>query len=233
VKGKSGDDDLRLRPGRIRSRRARARPKTFFAEVLTAARKAGYVGKRLPSRKRPNLRRSTFGRGRGVGLRTGLLFNRSRRVVVKARVVRHSGRRFRSTALAAHVRYLRREGVTRDGEKANLFDAHGNSTDEKGFVERCREDRHHFRFIVSPEEATNMLDLRAFTRDLVADMERDLKTRLDWVAAEHPHVHLLVRGKADDGQNLVISRDYISHGMRARAEELVTLEPQMTMAPES
>ncbi len=229
MKGKSGDDDLRLRPGRIRSRGARARPKSFFAEVLTAARKAGYVGKRLPSRRRGSLRRSTFGRGRGVGLRSGLLFNRSRRVVVKARVVRHSGRRFRSAALAAHVRYLRREGVTRDGEKANLFDAHGDSADEKGFVERCRDDRHHFRFIVSPEEATRMLDLKAFTRDLVADMERDLKTRLDWVAAEHwntdnPHVHLLVRGKADDGQNLVISRDYISYGMRARAEELVTLE---------
>jgi type IV secretory pathway VirD2 relaxase len=209
VKGKSIDDDLRLRPGRIRSRGARARPKTLFAEVLTAAR--------------------TFGRGRGVGLRSGLLFNRSRRVVVKARVVRHSGRRFRSAALAVHVRYLRREGVTRDGEKANLFDAHGDSTDEKGFVERCRDDRHHFRFIVSPEEATKMLDLKAFTRDLVADMERDLKTRLDWVAAEHwntdnPHLHLLVRGKADDGQNLVISRDYFSHAMRARAEELVTIE---------
>lgn len=229
MKGKSSDDDLRLRPGRIRSRGARGRPKTFFAEVLTAARKAGYVGKRLPSGRRVSLRRSTFGRGRGVGLRGGLLFNRSRRVVVKARVVRHSGRRFRSAALAAHVRYLRREGVTRDGEKANLFDAHGDSTDEKSFVERCREDRHHFRFIVSPEEATRMLDLKAFTRDLVADMERDLKTKLDWAAAEHwntdnPHVHLLVRGKADDGQNLIISRDYISHGMRARAEELVTLE---------
>ena len=74
-----------------------------------------------------------------------------------------------------------------------------------------------------------MLDLKAFTRDLVADMERDLKTKLDWVAAVHwntdnPHVHLLVRGKVDDGTNLIISRDYISHGMRARAEELVTLE---------
>jgi type IV secretory pathway VirD2 relaxase len=140
--------------------------------------------------------------------------------VVKARVVCHSGRRFRSAALAAHVRYLRREGVTRNGEKANLLDAHGDSTDERTFVERCRDDRHHFRFIVSPEDATKMLDLKAFTRDLVADMERDLKTKLDWVAAEHwntdnPHIHLLVRGKADDGQNLIISRDYISYGMRA------------------
>lgn len=73
MKGKSDDDELRLRPGRIRSGGARARPKTLFAEVLTAARKAGYVGKRLPTYRRGSLRRSTFGRGRGVGLRSGLL----------------------------------------------------------------------------------------------------------------------------------------------------------------
>ena len=32
------------------------------------------------------------------------------------------------------------------------------------------------------------------------------------------NVESIVRGKADDGRDLVISRDYISHGMRARAE---------------
>ena len=66
-----------------------------------------------------------------------------------------------------------------------MFDSHSDAADEKGFVERGQDDRHHFRLIVSPEEATKMVDLKAFTRDLVADTERDLKTRLDWVAAEH------------------------------------------------
>jgi hypothetical protein len=60
-------------------------------------------------------------------------------------------------------------------------------------------------------------------------MERDLGSRLDWVAVDHwntdnPHVHLLVRGIAEDGSDLVISRDYISHGLRSRAEELVSAE---------
>src|SRR5271157_4532248 len=95
--------------------------------------------------------------------------------------------------------------------------------------ERCEEDRHHFRFIVSPEDAAEMDDLRAFTRELMADAERDLHTRLDWVAVDHwntdnPHIHVLVRGRADDGQDLVISRDYISNGFRGRAGERVTLE---------
>ena len=74
-----------------------------------------------------------------------------------------------------------------------------------------------------------MADLRAFTRELMADAERDLGTKLDWVAVDHwntdnPHVHVLIRGRADDGQDLVISREYISRGFRDRAAERVTLE---------
>ena len=74
-----------------------------------------------------------------------------------------------------------------------------------------------------------MADLRAFTRELMKDAERDLGTGLEWVAVDHwntdnPHVHVLVRGRADDGQDFVISRDYISEGFRARAAERVTLE---------
>ena len=228
MRGKGQDNDLRVRPGRIRSRGAGARPKTFFAEVLKAARKAGFVGPRSRSGGRVS-KHSTFGRGRGAALRSSGLFASTRRVVVKARIARHRGRAFRPAPLAAHIAYLKREGVTKDGENARLFDAEGDVADERAFAERCRGDRHHFRFIVSPEEGVEMTDLKAFTRDLLADMERDLTTRLDWVAVEHwntdnPHVHLLVRGKADDGQDLVISRDYITRGMRARAEDLVTTE---------
>jgi type IV secretory pathway VirD2 relaxase len=74
-----------------------------------------------------------------------------------------------------------------------------------------------------------MVDLRAFTRELMGDMERDLGTRLDWVAVDHwntdnPHIHVLIRGRADDGKDLVISRDYIAQGFRDRAAERVTFE---------
>ncbi|HBS33806.1 MAG TPA: type VI secretion protein, partial [Parvularcula sp.] len=41
---------------------------------------------------------------------------------------------------------------------------------------------------------------------------------------DHPHVHIVLRGRADDGENLVIARNYITHGFRGRAEELATLE---------
>ena len=148
---------------------------------------------------------------------------------MKARVVRHKGRAFRSAPLTAHLSYLKRDGLTQDGERAEMFDAGSDRADGAAFAERCKEDRHHFRFIVSPEDAGDMTDLKAFTRDLATQMETDLGTRLDWVAVDHwntdnPHVHLLVRGVDAEGTDLVISRDYISQGLRSRAEELVAIE---------
>ena len=148
---------------------------------------------------------------------------------MKARVVRHHGARFRSAPLSRHITYLKREGVTRDGAEARMFDAASDTVDERAFAERCKDDRHHFRFIISPEDAAELGDLRAFTRELMTDVARDLGTKLDWIAVDHwntdnPHIHVLIRGRAEDGQDLVISRDYISRGFRDRAAERVTLE---------
>ena len=150
-------------------------------------------------------------------------------MVVMTRIVRHRGARFAAAPLARHILYLKREGVTRDGQDARMFDAAGDAADPKAFAERCEGDRHHFRFTVSPEDAAEMADLRGFTRELMADAEGDLGTKLDWIAVDHwntdnPHIHVLVRGRADDGRDLVISRDYISHGFRQRAAERVSLE---------
>ena len=148
---------------------------------------------------------------------------------MKARVVRHHGARFRSAPLSKHITYLKREGVTRDGAEARMFDATSDTVDECAFAERCKDDRHHFRFIISPEDAAELGDLRTFTRELMTDVARDLGTKLDWIAVDHwntdnPHIHVLIRGRAEDGQDLVISRDYISRGFRDRAAERVTLE---------
>ncbi len=223
-----GDNDFRIRPGRIRSTRT-PRPKSFVNQVLRAAKRAGHIsGGTTASRKASGYGRSTFGRGRISFSRTRL-FSPARRVVVKARIARHRGRAFRSAPLAAHLSYLKRDGVSRDGEKGVMFDAGSDRADDGAFAERGKDDRHHFRFIISPEDAGDMTDLRAFTRDLARQMETDLGTKLDWVAVDHwntdnPHVHLLVRGVDDTGADLVISRDYISRGLRSRAEDLVSIE---------
>jgi type IV secretory pathway VirD2 relaxase len=222
------DDDLNVRPGRIRhGNQGAKRPKSFVGEVMRAAKKAGHTGKTF-ARTRGTQGRSTFGRGRRAALS---LSSRSpgRRVVIMTRIVRHQGKTFRSAPLSKHMVYLKREGVTRDGTDARMFDARSDEANTQAFAERCGDDRHHFRFTVSPEDAGEMADLRAFTRELMSDAERDLGTKLDWVAVDHwntdnPHIHILARGRADDGKDLVISRDYISQGFRARAAERVTLE---------
>ena len=222
------DNDVRIRPGRIRdSGRGLSRPKSFVGQVMRAAKKAGHVGHSF-GRGKGGASRSRFGRGRRAALSLSLR-STSRRVVMKARVVRHHGARFRSAPLSKHVTYLKRDGVTRDGAEARMFDATSDTVDERAFAERCRDDRHHFRFIISPEDAAEIGDLRTFTRELMTDVARDLGTKLDWIAVDHwntdnPHIHVLIRGRAEDGQDLVISRDYISRGFRDRAAERVTLE---------
>jgi type IV secretory pathway VirD2 relaxase len=160
-------------------------------------------------------------------------------VVVKARVVQLNPQRqgarvpkmrgTMSRAVDAHLRYLERDGVTRDGERGKVYSAIENEADGKAFVQRGRGDRHQFRFIVAPEDAAEMEDLRGFTRDLMRQMELDLATRLDWIAVDHhntghPHTHVIVRGVLDDGRILNIPGDYLAHGVRHRASELVTRE---------
>ncbi|HQS44899.1 MAG: type VI secretion protein [Rhizobiales bacterium 24-66-13] len=218
------DDDFQARPGRIRSSRAQ-RAKPFVAQALAAAQRAGGGISRQGMLRGGT--RSTFGRGRVASVQANrLLTGRSRLVTIKVRVVRHTAR---SAPLATHLGYLSREGVTRDGEKARLFGPDTEEVDPKEFAERCQDDRHHFRFIVSPEDAAELTDLKGYTRELSGQMEKDLGTKLDWAAVDHwntqhPHVHLIVRGVTEDGQDLVISRDYIKEGMRARAQDLVTQE---------
>ena len=220
----SDEREFRVRPGRIRSTRAQqARP--FVAQALAAAKKAG--GGVSRSGRVTSGNRSRFGRGQRASIQANrLITSRTRGAVVKARVVRHTAR---SAPLGTHLDYLRRDGVTRDGEKARLFGPGTEDADGRAFAERCGDDRHHFRFIVSPDDAPDMSDLRSFIRDLVGQMEKDLGTRLDWVAVDHwntqhPHIHLIVRGVRDDGQDLVISRDYIKEGMRDRARDLISHE---------
>ncbi|MBU0557545.1 MAG: DUF3363 domain-containing protein [Alphaproteobacteria bacterium] len=224
----SEDSDFRIRPGKVKRSEAQGRnARGLVAEVLRVAalhggtKRAGWGGPRHRGQ-------SSFGKGRTAFARSHL-FSSGRRVLVKALPVRHRIGGRRAAPLSAHVAYLKREGVTRDGAPTHMFDAESDRADDRAFAERCKDDRHHFRIIVSPEDAAELTDLREFTRDLVRQMESDLGTRLEWVAVDHwntdnPHVHLLVRGVTDQGADLVMARDYISHGLRSRAEELAFAE---------
>ncbi|HEX5258349.1 MAG TPA: DUF3363 domain-containing protein [Sphingomicrobium sp.] len=152
--------------------------------------------------------------------------------MVKARVVKLATAKAAGAA-SAHLRYLQRDGVTRAGEHGRFYSTFSDDADGTAFLERGAGDKHQFRFIVSPEDGASFDTLKSFTRELAAKMEQDLGTTLDWVAVDHfdtghPHTHLLVRGATEDGKVLNIAGDYIGHGIRGRASEIMTrwLGPQ-------
>lgn len=177
--------------------------------------------------------RSGRGSGTGKSSRFGRGFSRGQagkfrqRVTVKARFQKHSGKNSAKN-LRKYVHYIGREGVDKDGGPAKVFDKEGEVTREST-VEQVQEwaaDRHHWRLIISPERGED-LDLNEFAADFVKGMEQDLGTKLEWFAAAHydtenPHIHLLIRGKTDQGEDLVIKKDYVSFGMRELAEEIAT-----------
>ncbi len=129
---------------------------------------------------------------------------------------------------AAHGRYISRESATKLNEKGEGFDQSGQGVDVAGTMGRWQreKDEHVFKFILSPEFG-DRLDLRAYTRDVVATIERDLGTKVEWVAADHyntdqPHVHLAVRGRDEQGQTLRIPREYVRERLRQRTSEVAT-----------
>jgi type IV secretory pathway VirD2 relaxase len=251
------EDDFHIRPGKVRDlgggqiaeRRigvARGRPTSFVGEVHRAIRRAGGNPNRDPGTGKGSGRFNARGRGAatalslkdrsawsrdGSGART-----RARRVAVKARVVKLNpqggaarGRQFvGAKAVDAHLRYLERDGVTKDGAKGQVYSAEHDVEDGCAFLERGRNDRHQFRFIVSAEDGADLADPRETTRSLMTQMETDLGTTLDWIAVDHhntghAHSHILVR-VTEDGKALNIAGDYIAYGIRERASEIVTRE---------
>jgi hypothetical protein len=145
----------------------------------------------------------------------------SRRVTVKVKVPP-------GAKATAHARYLLGKDAGLDGGTVVGFDARRDAIDLKAMTAEWENDRHHFQVVVSPDDGAK-LDMVRYARDVVATWERDLGTGLTWGAVihydtEHPHAHILIRGRDDRGGDLVIDRAYVSHGMRHRAMEVATQE---------
>jgi len=217
-------DDFKPRLGRMRD----AGGARLLKHTTRVFRRAGKAGVRA-LRQKGHVSPSALKRGMGTGVRAaaGLIAPGSRRVIVKARYTRIVGGDL--GAARAHINYIVRDGVTREGLPGQIYDASHDEVDGSSFLARSEHDPHQFRFIVSPEDSARLADLKPFIRDLLSQMERDLETKLDWVAVDHfntghPHTHIVIRGRDDQGRDLVMARDYIAHGVRARAQGLITLE---------
>ena len=179
---------------------------------------------------------------------------RARRAIVKVRVVKL--RNAKSSVSRGHLAYLQREGAGVERAEglegsAELAPTRGQlygpedgvEIDGRDFVARSQEsfdgrgDPHQFRIMISPEDGAELArvngdgtpNLKDTTRALMAQMEEDLGTRLDWVAVDHfdtahPHTHIIARGVTHDGKGLNIAGEYISRGIRGRLEEELTRE---------
>jgi len=219
-------DDFTPKLGKIGARDGR-KVIRYGGRILAAARlagrKTGIAARRFDG--------SRIGRGASVGRvlssRDRLSGFRARRAIVKTRLVRLGAKGLPGTR--AHLRYIQRDGVTRDGNPGELYGPATDQADGKAFVERSADDRHQFRFIVSAEDGAEYPDLKPYIRRLMTQAEHDLGTKLDWVAVDHfntdnPHTHVMLRGVDDRGENLIIAREYIAHGFRERAAELASLD---------
>jgi type IV secretory pathway VirD2 relaxase len=209
------DEEAGLRLGRMKPGQGRPRRvKLWWVGAMRRAKAAG------APRRQP--KRSAGGGGRR---RVPAQRFYGRRSVVKASFRRNRHNR----GWTAHARYLARESAQREHERGLGFDAAREGRDIVATVKEWeRADDLMWSFIVSPEDA-DRIDLRRHVRELVAGMEHDLGTRLEWVAIDHhntddAHVHLLVRGVREDGRALTLDRDYVRRGVRELSQEIIERE---------
>jgi type IV secretory pathway VirD2 relaxase len=131
----------------------------------------------------------------------------------------------------AHGRYLERETATDQKKvKGNGFGPSSEAVDVAALLDEWQRsaDERMFKLIISPEFG-HRVELRTLTRALMARIERDLGTTLEWVAVvhlntTHPHVHVALRGIIDNGHPLRLDRDYVRIGIRRHAEDLCTAQ---------
>ncbi|WP_454884462.1 hypothetical protein [Sphingomonas oryzagri] len=204
-----------------------ARDRPIRNRLLPELGRAGFWRK---TGGRSNFSGVLFGRGAGVGrvlAASGPRFAHGRRVATDTRVIRLK-RGGSISAVRSHLRYIVRAHESAK-QRLELYGPESASPDVAAFARSSRDDRHQFRTVVSARDACEYDDLRPLVRRLMTQVALDLRTRLEWVAADHydtahPHSHVVVRGVDDKGGDLIIAREYIQHGLQQRAAALVALD---------
>jgi type IV secretory pathway VirD2 relaxase len=185
------------------------------------------------------------------GRRGGFQFDARQRAVVKLHYFAHGGGG--AAALGKHIKYIGRDAVlperqlglpadagkeaerqsapARSSERPQHWAFYDADSDKVNAVQLAeawgRQDRRHFRIILSAENGARIGDLRSFTREVMARAEAALGDKLEWFAADHfdtdnPHTHIVLRGRRVDGRDLVIPRDFVQHGFRNAARDAAT-----------
>ncbi len=131
-------------------------------------------------------------------------------------VVKHSyvkGRQGIAKA-RAHINYLQyRPGEDREKELRRFFDKERDDILGRHIKERLYEQDQRgatmHKLMLSP--GINTVDREAYTREVMAAIERQKGLNLEWYAVEHNntdhhHIHVVVMGKDLDGRNVTFDR---------------------------
>lgn len=195
---------------------------------------SGKLGARLTKAMKGAAPRASSSLFSGAGASRGFAGDQRQRVVAKVSFHKHGfGGGGGGGKLMAHAQYLERDGAACEGERGQFYDAERDIAEDarERLQDWSAEDKRHFRVMLAPESGARMVgedsDLRDFTRSTMARVERDLGVKLDWVAVDHhntdnPHVHVIVRGVRRDGADLLLPREYVSHGLREAARDVAT-----------
>ena len=104
------------------------------------------------SRKKPH-DESLRGRYKGhIG--SVVNFEKSQKVIVKNSYIK-------PTLLDSHIAYLKRDGVGKDGSRPEMF----TDKDREINLDVMKNEKHIFKHIISPENASQIDDLQSYTRD--------------------------------------------------------------------
>jgi hypothetical protein len=131
----------------------------------------------------------------------------------------------------AHGRYLERDSAAgpeglRPEDRVGLAKEHNIGDLTGGW--QSQSDERLWKIIVSPEHGEDV-DFGAIANELISHLREETGSELQWAGVvhrntEHPHLHLLIRGRRDDGAPLTFTRKQIRFGMRQAVRREITAQ---------
>lgn len=202
----------RLRPGRVR--RLAASPTTGSAHRLLHLVRSVSRTARLRTGQR-----TASGGGRGAATQF------QRRAIVN---VRYSNSRMKGS-WKAHGRYLERESAA--GQKESHEHERLDSQDNRSLHAIADQwqkagDVRMFKIIISPEDGATA-DFSTASLDMIRALEQRTGEKLEWAGivhrnTEHPHAHIILRGRAQSGTPLFIQPRVIREVLRDEVQRSLT-----------
>ena len=212
--GERRERNSQLRPGRVQ--RAKRTPVRFTGVARNLLRLA-----RIVSRSTPGGSRGTKG-----AFSTPRPSAFERRCVVN---VRYSSSRTPG-GWKAHGCYLERESAR--GERETTSDERLGLAKERSLGVVAGEwqkagDKRLFKIVISPED--QKADFAKTAEAVIGRIEHHFNGKVEWGGVihhntDHPHAHIIVRGRLRSGEELILPRDLIRSGLREAAQRSLTFQ---------